>query len=458
MTEPKASPVAILGAGLAGLAAARTLERAGVPVVVFEASPRIAGLAESFTDAEGFSHDFGAHFATNRLIATIGAGAGSRTVRRYGETVWIGSRTYGYPFGLMRSPRYAVSGAWTRVARLARPVAGDSAADWFRAQYGRALADEVALPLVEAWSGAPADELAASVGDKIPSSILGTIGLKLAARFTNRAVAIGYCRELPQSPHVWHAYPAGGVATLCKALAQGLTGEVRTRSPVERIVVEEGRVRAVRVGGALIPVRAVVSTAPVHVLAKLVEGTHALEPLARFRYRPMAFVNLRMAGRGLLPDVVTWTPERRFPFFRLTEAPLSMPWLAPEGKTILTVDIGCEVGDETWSKPDDALVGLSLDALSPIVKDAKQRVLGADVLKTPIAYPIFLREYEADRLRFQRDTGVAGLVSVGRNGEFDHLLMEDVYWRTVRRMRRLAHDLADSSAAPKEIRDDRSRD
>jgi len=44
-------------------------------------------------------------------------------------------------------------------------------------------------------------------------------------------------------------------------------------------------------------------------------------------------------------------------------------------------------------------------------------------------------------VRFQRDTGVQGLVSVGRNGEFDHLLMEDVYWRTVRRIRRLAEEL-----------------
>lgn len=434
-------PVAILGAGLAGLAAARTLRRAGRPVVVFEASHRIAGLAESFTDAEGFSHDFGAHFATNRLIATVGAGAGSRTLRRYGETVWIGGRTFGYPFGLLRSPRYALSGAWAKARNLLAPAPAESAADWFRAQYGRALADEVAIPLVEAWSGAPAKTLAASVGGKIPSSIVGTIGLKLSARLTHRAVAIGYCRELPQSPHVWHAYPEGGVATLCKRLAEGMDGAIRTKSPVERILVEQGKVRAVRVAGEEIPVAAAVSTAPVHVLARLVEGTDAAQPLARFRYRPMVFVNLRMEGRGLLPDVVTWTPERSFPFFRLTEAPLSMPWLAPPGKTVVTVDIGCELGDAMWSRSDDQLAELSLVALEPIVKDARSRFLGARVLKTPIAYPIFLREYEEDRLRFQRDIGVSGLVSVGRNGEFDHLLMEDVYWRTVRRTRRLVDGL-----------------
>jgi len=434
-------PVAVLGAGLAGLAAARTLKRRGWPVVVFEASPRIAGLAESFTDEEGFSHDFGAHFSTNRLIATIGAGNQSRTVRHYAETVWIDRRTYGYPFGLLRSPRYALSGAWAKASGWLSPGPKLSAADWFRAEYGRALADEVALPLIEAWSGAPADTLAASVGDKIPSSILETIALKLAGRLTKRAVAIGYCRELPQSPHVWHAYPEGGVAALCRRLAEGLESEIRTRSPVERILVDAGRVRAVQVGGVEIPVAAAVSTAPVNILAKLVHGTDAVKPLARFRYRPMIFVNLRMEGRGLLPDVVTWTPESSFPFFRLTEAPLSMPWLAPPGKTIITADIGCEVGDPMWSKSDDELATLCLAHLAPIVKGPSRRFLGARVLRTPIAYPIFLREYEEDRLRFQRDTGVRGLVSVGRNGEFDHLLMEDVYWRTLRRIRRLAEEL-----------------
>ena len=437
-------PVAVLGAGVAGLAAARTLKRRGIPVVLFEAGPRIAGLAESFRDEDGFSHDFGAHFSTNRLAATIGVGSRSRTVRHYGETVWIRGRTYGYPFGLMRSPRYALSGAWAKATGLLRGQPNLSAADWFRAAYGKALADDVAIPLVEAWSGAPADTLAASVGDKIPSSLVGTLALKVAARLTRRAVAIGYCRELPQSPHVWHTYPEGGVEVLCRRLADGLEDEIRTNARVERIIVESGRVRAVQVKGEEIPVAAAVSTAPVSVLAKLVTGTEAVSALARFRYRPMLFVNLRMEGRGLIPDVVTWIPESSFPFFRLTEGPLSMPWLAPAGKTILTVDIGCEVGDPLWSTPDDQLAKLCLEHLTPLLKDARARYLGARVLRTPIAYPIFLREYEEDRLRFQRTTGVAGLVSVGRNGEFDHLLMEDVYWRTVRRLRRLADDLTAS--------------
>lgn len=84
--------------------------------------------------------------------------------------------------------------------------------------------------------------------------------------------------------------------------------------------------------------RPVVSTAPANILPKLVEGTDVLEQFRPLRFRPMIFVNLRFRGRGLLPEVVTWFPDRSRPFFRLTEAPLAMPWLAPDGRTLITAE------------------------------------------------------------------------------------------------------------------------
>ncbi|MGD9644895.1 MAG: NAD(P)/FAD-dependent oxidoreductase [Pirellulales bacterium] len=426
-------PVVVVGAGFAGLTAAAYLRRHGVPVRVFEASPQVAGLARSFVDDDGFTCDFGAHFITNRLAAAIGYSARCEMVPRYEEAFWLGDRPRGYPLGIVTNPRFVSSALAAKIRR--RPV--KTAADWFRAEYGTALADEAAIPLVEAWSGAPADELSPAVAQKIPTSALHTLALGLAKRVSGRMVAIGYCRELPESPHVWHVYPHGGIGAMCEHMAEPLADCITTRSPVESIVVEEGRVAGVVSKGQFEPASAVISTAPVHILAKLVTGTDALQSLTAFRYRPMVFVNLRFSGRELLPAVVLWTPARETPFFRLTETPLSAPWLAPEGKTMITADIGCQVGDETWSMPDEEFGARCVEHLKSIVPDAAERYLGCRVLRTPLAYPVFLNEYEAERLRFAESSGVDGLYSIGRNGEFAHILLEDIYWRTRRTMRGL---------------------
>lgn len=428
-------PIAIIGAGIAGLTAADYLNGKNVPFVLFEAGKKIAGLAASFKDEEGFSYDFGAHFITNRLADAIGVGSECYTVKYYGETVWLDGKTYDYPFGLIKIPRMTLSGIKSKLKSLSNGHPAKSASEWFRKSYGNALADEVALPLVEAWSGADAEDLSAAVGESLPGSIGKTLYLKAASKLTGRAVACGYNREMPEKAGVYHVYPKKGVATLCEKLAEGLEDKIKLESPVEAILVEDGKVKAVRAKGETLEVSAAISTAPAHILSKLVEGTDALQAFAQFRYRPMTFINMRFEGRNLLPDTVLWFPEKQFPFFRLTEAPISMPWLAPEGKTLITVDIGCEKGDEFWTMDDETISELCLKNLTQIIPDARERYLGCNVLRTPIAYPVFLNEYERERQKFMQSTNVENLLSVGRNGEFSHIFMEDVYWRTRKKIR-----------------------
>lgn len=438
-------PVAIIGAGLAGLTAADYLHERRVPFVLFEAGKKIAGLAASFKDDEGFSYDFGAHFVTNRLADAIGVGGECLTVKHYGERVWLGGKSYSYPFGLMAIPRMTLSGIKAKLAGSGR--SHESAAEWFRNAFGSVLADEVALPLIEAWSGAKATDLSAAVGDSLPGGIAKTIYLKAASIFTRRAVACGYSRELDESASVYHVYPRAGVSTLCEKLAEQLNGQLRLESPVEEILVENEQVTAVRSNGKLYEVSAVVSTAPANVLANLVKGTTSLADVAKFRFRPMIFVNLKLKGRGLLPDTVLWFPEDKFPFFRLTEATLSMPWLAPEGHTVITVDIGAEKTDAVWQMSDDELVELCLNSMSEVVPDIRKRHFGQNILKTGISYPVFLKEYEQARQDFERSTKIPNLLSIGRNGEFSHIFMEDVYFRTRKKVAELAANLANADNA-----------
>ena len=57
--------------------------------------------------------------------------------------------------------------------------------------------------------------------------------------------------------------------------------------------------------------------------------------------------------------------------------------------------------------------------------------------KQPIAYPVFLKEYEQERQNFEQSTNIENLLSVGRNGEFSHMFMEDAHWRTQKKVREL---------------------
>jgi len=71
------------------------------------------------------------------------------------------------------------------------------------------------------------------------------------------------------------------------------------------------------------------------------------------------------------------------------------------------------------------------------IPEERERYLGYNVLRTPIAYPVFLNKYEPARQNFERSTNVENLLSIGRNGEFSHIFMEDVYWRTRKKVQKL---------------------
>lgn len=430
------SPIVIIGAGLAGLTAATYLQRHGRNVLLLEAGKQIAGLARSERDAEGFTYDFGAHFITNRLAAAVGCSATCRPMPRYGETVYYRKRCYSYPLGLMRNAGFLASAALGKIATLGSSEPS-SAAAWYRQAYGRKLADAIAIPLTEAWSGSPAEELAPSVGEKFATSLPRTLMLKAAGRVTRRTVAVGYSSAVRESPHVWHVYPEGGIGSVCERLADEVRDQIRTQAPAEAIEVESGRVRTVTAGGKTFTASAVVSTVPVPLLVKLIRGSSALTPFAKFRYRAMVFVNLRFRGISGLPDVVTWLPEKAYPFFRLSDIGQGLPWLVPDGFSQITADIGCQVGDETWTANDEDLGKRCLEALDSIVPGIQARYCGCRVMRTPIAYPVYSLDYESERKNFEKGTGINQLVSVGRNGEFSHSLMEDVFWRTRRRVSRL---------------------
>ncbi len=84
---------------------------------------------------------------------------------------------------------------------------------------------------------------------------------------------------------------------------------------------------------------------------------------------------------------------------------------------------------------DEALARLCLEGLTRLNPALAHRYLGlggrpahADRLS------VYLNAYEDDRKRFGQSTGINVLYSIGRNGEFAHTIMEDIYWRSLRQV------------------------
>jgi len=169
--------VIVVGAGIAGLAAARDLARGGTKVVVLEARARAGGRILTQRDQGSFCPvELGAEFVHggNRALSALIAESGLKT-RVVPERHWI----------VRDGRRRSIPGLWDRVDRVMQrigPTYSSSFESWIRGpgrqlrQLDRAIAQE----FVAGFQGAPLARMsahalfvAASIGEGAQSRVVG---------------------------------------------------------------------------------------------------------------------------------------------------------------------------------------------------------------------------------------------------------------------------------------------
>jgi len=260
--------VAVLGAGLAGLAAARDLAAAGLRVVVLEAADGLGGLASSI-EVCGEPVERFHHFVCRgdrdlvELVEELGLADALR---------WRPSRTsffhrgrlypFGTPLDLLRfSPvpplqrlRFGLNVIHSRHRRRWEDLDRVAAADWLEERIGREAYDVIWDPL-----------LRIKFGDAHRSVS--------AAWIWHRIHRVASSRSRSWRPELLGVLD-GGSATVIDALAGDLDrregAEIRTATPADGIETADGRVAAVRLaGGGRVRCRAVLSTVALPVLLRL---------------------------------------------------------------------------------------------------------------------------------------------------------------------------------------------
>jgi protoporphyrinogen/coproporphyrinogen III oxidase len=277
--------IAVVGAGISGLAAAHRMVAAGARVTVFEAADRPGGQLRS-VEVRGHTVDVGAEAAFTaapgplRLIETLGLD--DQVVPAAPGTTWIwtdrGLRPLPAGFGPAGPSRLrpvltarVLSPAGILRAGL-EPLLPRTRVDddlavgtYLQRRFGREVTDRLVDPLLGGLHAGDVRRLSLTAATP-----------QLAARASaRRSLLLGTSRARPSAAGPGFVSLRAGMAALPVRLAAQLPFELRLGTPVARVVREGSRLRLVTQGGDATEVDGIVLATPAHVAARIVRGASA---------------------------------------------------------------------------------------------------------------------------------------------------------------------------------------
>jgi monoamine oxidase len=282
--------VVVIGAGLAGLAAARDLARGGADVVVLEARPRVGGRVEQVVLEDGRLVQLGgevignAHTAYQQLVAELGLTLVPSYVAEPGELTWIlsdGIHVGERPTWFSDDDHASMARVEASFAELARTVDPDD--PWAHPDAAR-LDDTSVTSWLREVGATPnviraleAGQLALSAGAYERTSLLSQL----------RKAAVTETKELYTYDEWENLRVAEGSATVALRMAEELGDRVRLSVPVRSIKVGSSGCAVELDSGELVTGSAVVCAVPAGPLRDIeVEGVsdERLESLHRQRH------------------------------------------------------------------------------------------------------------------------------------------------------------------------------
>jgi protoporphyrinogen oxidase len=418
-------PIAVLGAGPAGLTAAHLLAGRGLPVVVLEAEASVGGLAKTVVE-DGYRFDLGGHrfFTKSGEVEALWdevLGPEMLVRPRLSRIYWRG-RFIEYPLrvadvtrkvGPIELARCAAS--YTR-AHLRRRRPAESFEDWVRARFGGRLFGLFFKTYTEKVWGVSTGELRAEwAAQRIADlSLWGAV----------RAALPGRGGERPKSLIEEFRYPRLGPGQMWEEMARRVEragGEVRLSTPVRGLRLERDRVTAVRTPGEEIEVSAAISSIPLCAVAEIAQPrppAATREAAAGLRYRDFLTVALTIEGEPPFPDNWVYVHDPGARVGRIQNFRAWSPWMTPDPRrSCVGLEYFCFEGDELWEMDDEELVALARAEIAALGLVRSERVVGGRAVRVPKAYPIYDPGY-AERIAGIRAwlDGIGNLQQVGRNG------------------------------------------
>jgi protoporphyrinogen oxidase len=418
MTRPVTrTPVAILGAGLTGMAAAYHLRQAGVPYRLFERLPHPGGHAIT-TEDDGFRFDRTGHLLhlrdpDTRALALSWIGPDHLEIERR-SMIWSNGVYTRYPFqantfGLPPQVAYECLHGFLKTHFNKDHPEPRNFEEFCLQHFGEGISRHFMIPYnTRLWGVHPSEITAAWCSRFVPlprleDVIAGAVGLN--------------DRELGYNARF--VYPRLGIGVLSDGLAGAVPGIELNRAPIaidwqgRELVFEDEVVRY----------DTLISTIPLTSLVRLCASAPSAvaEAGSRLRCNHLYYLDVALDTPCQKPLHWVYVPEEKYPFYRVGCYSNFSSALAPPGKASLYV----ELADR---RPPDlpALLPRVAEGLVEMgLVDAPGAIRFARLRRIDHAYVIFDHAYYDALAAIRPFLEGAQIVSSGRYGGWNYSSMED---------------------------------
>ncbi|MEG4317854.1 MULTISPECIES: NAD(P)/FAD-dependent oxidoreductase [unclassified Microcoleus] len=420
-------PVAIVGAGPAGLTAAYELVKQGIIPVVLEKGDKVGGLARTET-YKGYRFDIGGHRFYTKVEAVQQLwqevlGNDFIKVPRLSRIFYRG-RFFNYPIsafntlfnlGIIESALIILSYLKVKIWPLREEATFEQ---WVINRFGERLYKTFFKTYTEKVWGIPCSEIQADwAAQRIK-------GLSLTTAIVNALFGSNDTKTLIKE----FDYPALGPGMMWEKFAEAVEkkdGKVDLDTKVISFEREGNKIQSITAehNGELVQYSAenFITSMPISALVARLQPQPPAEVLHAARslkYRDFLIVSLIVDRPNLFPDNWIYIHSPEVQVGRIQNFKNWSAALVPDAsKTCLGMEYFCNEGGELWEMSDAELVELATRELAELGLVKAADVKDGVVLRQPKAYPVYDAEYRG-HLRVLESflTGIDNLQTIGRNG------------------------------------------
>ena len=402
-------PIAIIGAGIAGMGAALRAKELGQHAVVFEASPSAGGLLDNFV-VDGFRFDNAVHlsFATESEVRRIFDRTPYLThpadSKCFDQGVWLKHPVQNNLFPLPAARKVELIKSFLSRSDIPEPANYEQ---WLLSQYGEDIARSWPIAYTQKYWGTPAELLSVNwIGNRMRRAELDEI---LFGAFTPETPNTYYTKEM--------RYPkVGGY----KAFIQSLIDETDIELNARVVQVDPVSHRIDFENGNSVSYENLVSTLPLPELILMMNGVPEQVAAAAATLEATS-IDLISVGFNVPLDLDLWfyIYDKDIHASRAYSPSVKSPDNAPAGCSSLQFEVYQRGREARFSA--DALKGNVRQAIRKMGIAADEDILFLHHKRLPWGNVIFDVGMEGNRQIVRDHLASCEVKACGRFGEWDYL-------------------------------------